>query len=134
MPFSLRVAKFSVLLATSCDCSALFALAQASLRIKRFVRLFGKIRFGPLVLTCTVSASTFFTSATDDSSDLSAELGACARCSENTTSSAVSSAPSWNLTPGRSLNSHTVGSAVSFHEVASAGCSLLSAPRRISGS
>ena len=34
------------------------------------------------------------------------------RSIENLTSSAVKSEPSWNLTPGRSLNSQTVGSSV----------------------
>jgi hypothetical protein len=42
------------------------------------------------------------------------------RSIENATSSAVSSEPSVNLTPLRSLNSHVVGS-ITFHDVASPG-------------
>ena len=134
VPLALRVAKFSVLLATSCEVSALFALAQASLMMNRLVRLFGKIRFGPLVFTRTVSGPALVTDSTDDSSDFSCELGACARLSENTTSSAVSTEPSWKRTPVRSLNSQTVGSAVSFQDSAIAPCSLPSGVRMISGS
>src|SRR5258706_251026 len=48
-------------------------------------------------------------------------FGTCAvRSIENTTSAAVKSEPSWNLTPLRSLNSH-VRSLIAFHETASAG-------------
>src|SRR5256884_9188795 len=42
------------------------------------------------------------------------------RSIENTTYSAVSSLPSWNLTPLRSLNSHVLSSTV-FHDVARPG-------------
>src|SRR5262245_1321723 len=42
------------------------------------------------------------------------------RSIDATTSAAVNSLPSWNLTPRRSLNSHVVGSSV-FHSVASPG-------------
>ena len=52
------------------------------------------------------------------------EVGCRARSSENTTSSALNELPLWNLTPWRSLNSHTVGSPVTFQETASVGCDL----------
>src|SRR6266849_8750801 len=39
-----------------------------------------------------------------------------------TTSSALKSVPSWNLTPWRSLNVHVFASADGVHEVASSGC------------
>ena len=55
---------------------------------------------------------------------LLSDVGSIARFSEKTTSSAVSGEPSWNLTPWRSLNCHTVGSAVTPHDVASAGSSF----------
>ena len=42
------------------------------------------------------------------------------RLIENATSSAVSSLPSWNLTPRRSLNSHVFSSSA-FHDVATPG-------------
>ncbi|MNV62538.1 hypothetical protein D3C71_1550870 [compost metagenome] len=128
------MAKFSVELAGSCVVSAPLDLAQASFMMNRLVRLSGKIRLGPLVLTCTVRSSTALTSTIEASSDLTWAVGPLARCSENATSLAVSAAPSWNLTPGRSLNSQTVGSAVIFHEVASMGTSLplASRPTRVS--
>ena len=48
-------------------------------------------------------------------------FGTCGtRSIENATSSAVSSLPSWNLTPLRSLYSHVVSS-IAFHDVASPG-------------
>src|SRR6202007_1284797 len=44
----------------------------------------------------------------------------------HTTASAVNGEPSWNLTPGRSLNVHLVLSAsLTFHSVASPGISTL---------
>ncbi len=58
------------------------------------------------------------------SSPFMSEVGCRARSSENTTSSALKALPLWNLTPWRSLNSHTVGSAVTFQETASVGSSL----------
>ena len=42
------------------------------------------------------------------------------RSIDATTSAAVKSLPSWNLTPRRSLNSHVVAS-TGFHSTASAG-------------
>ncbi|MNV55133.1 hypothetical protein D3C71_1473570 [compost metagenome] len=59
----------------------------------------------------------------EESSDLTWAVGPLARFSENTTSLAVSAAPSWNFTFGRSVNSQTVGSSLSFHDVASDGWS-----------
>ncbi len=48
-------------------------------------------------------------------------FGTCGtRSIENTTSAAVSSLPSWNLMPRRSLNSHVLSSIV-FHDVAMPG-------------
>ena len=47
------------------------------------------------------------------------------------TSSAVSGAPSWNLTPGRSANSHVVSFTL-FHEVARPGTSLSPVSQRVS--
>jgi len=44
------------------------------------------------------------------------------RLIDATTSAAVKSLPSWNLTPLRSVNSHVVG-AIAFHCVASDGSS-----------
>jgi hypothetical protein len=55
-----------------------------------------------------------------------------ARSSENTTSSAVKSAPSWNFTPSRSLNTHTVGSSsFTYHSVARRGVSTPAGSRSI---
>ena len=102
--------------------------------MKRLVRLSGSTRSGPWVLMWTVSGSTATTSRTEDSNDFICEDGACARLSENTTSAAVSGVPSWNLTPGRSLNAQTEGSSVCFQLSASAPCSELSASRITSGS
>jgi hypothetical protein len=47
------------------------------------------------------------------------------------TSSAVSGAPSWNLTPWRSVNSQVV-SLTLFQEVASPGCSRKALSQRVS--
>ncbi|EKD97913.1 MAG: hypothetical protein ACD_23C00679G0002 [uncultured bacterium] len=55
------------------------------------------------------------------------------RAKLNSTSSAVNGVPSWNCTPLRSSNCHTVG-AVCFHAVASAGARLRSLLRPTSGS
>ena len=82
----------------------------------------------------TVRSSTGLTLSTDDSSDFMSEVSARARSIEKTTSSAVNAAPSWNLTFGRSLNSHTVGSAVSVQNVARAGTIQPSSWRTMSGS
>lgn len=46
-----------------------------------------------------------------------------ARWIENTASSAVKAAPSWNLTPGRSLKRYSVGETCS-HSVARRGTTL----------
>ncbi len=46
--------------------------------------------------------------------------GTMLRSSVALTSSAVKGAPSWNLTPGRSVNSHVVSLTV-FHDVANPG-------------
>ena len=130
VPFTARVAPFSCLLLGSCVSSALFFLAHSSLMMKRLVRLLGKIRFGPLVLTCTVRLSTAVMLSTEASNDFTWAFGPLARLSENTTSLAVRAVPSWNFTFGRSLNSQTVGSLGSiFHTVASSGCSLPSRVR-----
>ena len=129
MPLAARVAPFSVLLAVSCVVSAPLALDHFSLMMKRLVRLSGKIRFGPLVFTCTVRSSTALASSIEDSRDLTWAFSPLARFSEKTTSRAVNGVPSWNLTLGRSLNSQTDGSEVIFHEVASVGTSLPSAER-----
>ena len=56
-----------------------------------------------------------------------------ARSKVKTTSSAVKGEPSWNLTPGRSLNSHTV-SLIVFHAVARAGTGNCLSSLAISGS
>ena len=53
------------------------------------------------------------------------------RSSVALTSSAVSGAPSWNLTPGRSVNSHVV-SFTAFHAVARPGWSLSAVSQRVS--
>ena len=52
-----------------------------------------------------------------------------ARSKVKTTSSAVKGEPSWNVTPGRSLNSHTV-SPTGFHDSASAGTAAGGRPWR----
>jgi hypothetical protein len=89
--------------------------------MKMSVRLLGRSGSGPLVLMRTVRSSTMLTLSTDDRRDFMSEASARARSIENTTSSAVKAAPSWNLTFGRSLNSHTVESPVRVQKVASAG-------------
>ena len=53
------------------------------------------------------------------------------RSSVALTSSAVSGAPSWNFTPGRSVNSHVVSFTL-FHDVASPGWSLSAVSQRVS--
>ena len=56
-----------------------------------------------------------------------------ARSKVKTTSSAVKGEPSWNLTPGRSLNSHTVSLSV-FQETARPGIGSCLSSLAISGS
>ncbi len=75
---------------------------------------------GPLRIRSTVKSSTFFTSFTLCTDDCMLDGGVIARVSENTTSSAVNGAPSWNLTPLRSSKRTCVGE-TSVHFVASAG-------------
>jgi hypothetical protein len=65
--------------------------------------------------------------------DLKLEVGAMARLTENTTSSAVKGLPSWNFTPDRKLKRHTVGDTV-VHETANSGASFQSLSRRMSAS
>ena len=62
------------------------------------------------------------------------EFSCLARWIENTTSSAVKALPLWYFTPSRSLNSHTVGSSVMRHDVASRGASFIAWSRNTSES
>ena len=94
------------------------------------VRAFGNSGFGPLVLTRNVRSSTLVTRSTEARSAFTSEAGASARCSENTTSSAVSAAPLWNRTPGRSRNSQLCASKASVrHDAASSPTSSPFGPR-----
>ncbi len=83
---------------------------------------------------CTVWSSTLVTASIDVSRPFMSEAGWRARSSEKTTSSALNGLPSWNLTPWRSLNSHTAGSSVTFQETASVGRILPVWSRTSSGS
>ena len=75
---------------------------QAWLTIGTLLSLSGSTASGVLSTKSTVSASTLFTALMPLRVKLRCELGPSARAIENTTSSAVKAAPSWNLTPGRS--------------------------------
>ena len=79
--------------------------------------------YGVAVLSRTVSGSTMIFSVIWFVYSVKGDglFGTCAvRSIENTTSAAVKSEPSWNLTPLRSLNSQ-VRSSIAFHDTASAG-------------
>ena len=75
---------------------------------------------GPLRIRSTVKSSTFLTSLTLCTDDCMLDGGVITRVMENTTSSAVKGAPSWNLTPRRSSKRTCVGE-ICVHLVASAG-------------
>ena len=79
-----------------------------------------RMGFGPLRIRSTVWSSTFFTSLTLCTEDIMLDGAVPARVSENTTSSAVNGAPSWNLTPLRSSKRTCVGE-ICVHLVARAG-------------
>jgi hypothetical protein len=102
--------------------------------MKMSVRLLGSSGSGPLVLIRMVRASTALALSTVARRDFMSDPSARARSIEKTTSSAVKAAPSWNVTFGRSLNSHTVGSDVRVQTVASAGTIQPSSWRTMSGS
>ena len=78
------------------------------------------IGFGPSVTNSTVRSSTLRGLPAAFEYARICEVSSAARWYENTTSSAVSGAPSWNLTPGRSLNRQVAASTCS-HDVASPG-------------
>ena len=71
-------------------------------------------------MTSTVWSSTFLTSLTLCVAEVRLDGGVMVRVSENTTSSAVKGAPSWNLTPLRSSKRKCVGD-MKVHLVASEG-------------
>ena len=79
-----------------------------------------RMGLGPLRNTSTVCSSTFLTSLTLCTADIMLDGAVPARVSENTTSSAVNGAPSWNFTPLRSSKRTCVGETC-VHLVASAG-------------
>ena len=67
-----------------------------------------------------MSASTLTAFSTPCSDTRICDSGVSARSAENTTSSAVRVAPSWNFTPSRSLNRQVLASGCD-HDVASQG-------------
>ncbi|MNV99326.1 hypothetical protein D3C71_1946730 [compost metagenome] len=81
-----------------------------------------RMGLGPLRIRSTVKSSTFLTSLMLWVELIMFDGGVMMRVRENTTSSAVNGAPSWNLTPLRSSKRHCVG-LTSVHLVASAGSS-----------
>ncbi len=90
--------------------------------MNRLVRFDGRIGFGPAVTNSTVWSSTARTSTIEVSNSFMSESSDFARLIENTTSSAVKSAPSWKVTPWRRLNTQTFGSSgLGAQSVASAG-------------
>jgi hypothetical protein len=122
VPLALRTAKFSSLFLKSWGFTTLFCSDHSLSIIMVLVRLFTSRGLGPLVFTRTVRSSTLETLSMEVSSPFMSEVGAMARWRENTTSSAVKGLPLWNLTPSRSLNSHTEGSSGRVrHEVANVG-------------
>ena len=102
--------------------------------MKRLVRLLGSSGLGPSVRMRTVCSSTLTTSTTLVSRPFMSEFSCLARMIENTTSSAVKGLPLWYFTPSRSLNSHTLGSSVMRHDVASRGASFIAWSRNTSES
>ena len=89
--------------------------------------------FGASSVKRTVWSSTLVVPLFDSTpfraeSALEPLAGSARRSMEATTSSAVITRPSWNLTPSRSLNVQTLPSLLGSHDRASIGRSLRSGP------
>src|ERR1700745_3379930 len=103
--------------------------------MKRLVRLIGKKLSGSLVVISTVMSSIFLAETSVGMREAVRPTWLASNCTASlfstlstfhTTASALNGEPSWNLTPGRSLNVHLVLSAsLTFHSVASPGISTL---------
>src|SRR5215475_2958071 len=103
--------------------------------MNRLETLMGRKLSGSLVVSSTVRSSIFLADTSDGMRDAVRPTWAGSNCAASlfrtlstvhTTASAVNGEPSWNLTPGRSLNVHFVLSAsLTFHSVASPGISTL---------
>src|SRR5215472_1190415 len=103
--------------------------------MNRLERLIGRKLSGSLVVNSTVKSSIFFAETSVGMREAVSPTWLASNCTASlfstlstfhTTASALNGEPSWNLTPGRSLNVHLVLSAsLTFHSVASPGISTL---------
>ncbi|MHC2641172.1 hypothetical protein ACVMHZ_003929 [Bradyrhizobium liaoningense] len=103
--------------------------------MNRLVRLIGRKLSGSLVVSSTVMSSIFFAEASVGMREAVTPTWLASNCGAScfstfstfhTTASALNGEPSWNVTPGRSLNTHLVLSASStFHSVARPGITTL---------
>src|SRR5687767_3037885 len=119
MAFLAVCASFS--LVKSCALVALFFSHHALLMMKFWLVIISSmVGLGTGVVNSTVWSSIFFGSPTALAYTRKFEVGPWPRLIENTTSSAVKSLPSWNLTPLRRVNTHVVG-LVCFQVVARPG-------------
>src|SRR4051794_37713921 len=90
--------------------------------------MYGKLPFGESSSNCTVLASVAFAEPFDSTpprvdSALEPFFGSDSALIEAATSCAVIGVPSWNFTPWRILNVHTLPSALGFQLSARRGCS-----------
>src|ERR1700755_789359 len=90
--------------------------------------MYGKLPFGASSENTTVLASVAFAESLDSTpanveSAFEPLFGSDSALIEDATSSAVMGVPSWNLTPWRILNVHSLPSALGFQLSASRGCS-----------
>src|SRR3954452_9744004 len=90
--------------------------------------MYGKLPFGESSSTCTVLASVAFAEPFDSTpprvdSALEPFFGSDSALIEAATSCAVIGVPSWNFTPWRILNVHTLPSELGFQLSARRGCS-----------
>ena len=103
--------------------------------MNRLVRLIGRKLSGSLVVSSTVMSSILRAETSVGMRDAVTPTWLGSNCGASclstlstfqTTASALNGEPSWNVTPGRSLNVHFVLSASStFHSVASPGITTL---------
>ena len=110
-----------------------FASQWAGEAMKRLVRLIGRNESGSEVVSSTVMSSILRAMRSVGMREAVTPTWLGSKCGAalsrtlwtfHTTASALKLEPSWNLTPGRSLNTHFVLSASStFHSVATPGIS-----------